>query len=285
MLAVVFSNEKYKGDALLQKTFTTDFLEKSKKVNEGEVPQYYVEGSHPAIIDPDMWDHMQAEFARRKALGRSYSGKDTLCAKLICEDCGGFYGRKVWHSTDAYKREIWQCNSKFKNGEHCGTPTLTTEDIQQRFIKAYNRQMTELPRVITDCELMRKTLIDFRELDAAIEQKTQECNVIAGMVKALVNENATTAVLQDEYMRKYESLNQRFESVITELNALNEERTRRQQQDKAMGLYIRTLKKSPQVLSEWSDTLWTVMVEKGIVHRDGSITFVFYNGNEITVGA
>ena len=61
--------------------------------------------------------------------------------------------------------------------------------------------------------------------------------------------------------------------------------TRRIQQDKAMWLFIRTLKKQPDILEEWDDTIWTMMVEKAIVHRDGSITFVFYNGKEITVGA
>ena len=57
-----------------QKKFTVDFLEKKMKVNEGEVPQYHVEGSHPAIIDPDEWELVQSELARRKALGRAYSG-------------------------------------------------------------------------------------------------------------------------------------------------------------------------------------------------------------------
>ena len=61
--------------------------------------------------------------------------------------------------------------------------------------------------------------------------------------------------------------------------------TLKEQKDKAMGLHIRTLRKSPMVLHEWDNTIWTVMVEKAIVHRDKSITFVFYNGNEITVGA
>ena len=88
----ILQNEKYKGDALLQKSFTVDFLEKRMKPNEGEVPQYYVEGSHPAIVEPDEWDHVQTEFARRKALGRAYSGKSVLSAKLVCEDCNRFFG-------------------------------------------------------------------------------------------------------------------------------------------------------------------------------------------------
>ena len=60
-------------------------------------------------------------------------------------------------------------------------------------------------------------------------------------------------------------------------------RTLRSQKDKAMALYIRTLKKQPIVLSEWNDTIWTVMVEKAIVHRNSEINFVFYNGTKVRV--
>ena len=70
----ILTNEKYKGDARLQKRFTVDFLQKKMKVNEGEVPQYYVENSHEAIIHPLLFDRVQEELARRKALGRSYIG-------------------------------------------------------------------------------------------------------------------------------------------------------------------------------------------------------------------
>ena len=64
----ILKNEKYKGDAILQKSFTVDFLQKKMKRNEGEVPQYYVRNSHPAIIEPEEWDLVQAEMARRKEL-------------------------------------------------------------------------------------------------------------------------------------------------------------------------------------------------------------------------
>ena len=120
----ILQNEKYKGDALFQKKFTVDFLEKKMKPNEGEVPQYYVTGSHPAIIGPNEWEQVQAEFARRKTLGKAYSGKSVLSAKLVCEDCGAFFGPKVWHSTDQYRRTIWRCNGKFASEEHCHTPAL-----------------------------------------------------------------------------------------------------------------------------------------------------------------
>lgn len=57
----ILTNEKYKGAALLQKRYTVDFLQKKTKINEGEVPQYYVENSHPAIIEPEEWDRVQRQ--------------------------------------------------------------------------------------------------------------------------------------------------------------------------------------------------------------------------------
>ena len=281
----ILTNEKYKGDALLQKSFTVDFLEKKTKPNEGEVPQYYVEGSHPAIIAPDEWDHVQAEFARRKALGKAYSGKSIFSAKLVCEDCGGFFGSKVWHSTDRYRRTIWQCNSKFKGEERCHTPTVDTETVQRLFIKAYNQMMEKRTQIIVDCEAMRKELTDFKSLDADIERKLEETQVVAELVKAAVKENATKAQSQESYYIKYEALTKRYEAAAAELERLQKLRTLRSQKDKSMALYIRTLKKQPEVLQEWNDTIWTVMVEKAIVHRNGEITFVFYNGTEISVRA
>ena len=86
----ILTNEKYKGDALLQKTFTVDFLQKKVKKNEGEVPKYYVEQSHEAIIDPIEFELVQQEIARRTAIGKRYSGQSILSARIICGDCGGF---------------------------------------------------------------------------------------------------------------------------------------------------------------------------------------------------
>lgn len=84
---------------MLQKTYTKDFLEHKIVKNEGHLPQYYVENSHPAIIDKEEWEIVQAELIRRKRIGASYSGNSIFASKLVCGDCGGFYGRKIWHST------------------------------------------------------------------------------------------------------------------------------------------------------------------------------------------
>ena len=107
--------------------------------------------------------------------------------------------------------------------------------------------------LVEDCELMRTSLTDLVLLDVQIEKAEEEANVVAELVNGLVRENASTAQSQDAYLRKYEALTQRYEAAKAELERLQKERTLRSRQDKA------------------------------IVHRDGTITFVFWGGTEIAV--
>lgn len=95
----ILKNEKYKGVALLQKTFTTDFLTKKKKINEGEIPQYYVEDSHPAIVSKEVYSLVQQEFEKRKNSKNYMTTSSCFSGKIFCGNCGGLYGSKVeWYN-------------------------------------------------------------------------------------------------------------------------------------------------------------------------------------------
>ncbi len=80
---------------MLQKSFTVDFLTKKKKINEGEIPQYYVENSHPAIITPEVFDLVQHEVKKRKNAKGYKTGGGCFSGKIECGECGSFYGSKV----------------------------------------------------------------------------------------------------------------------------------------------------------------------------------------------
>ena len=108
-----FSSGKLYVNALLQKSFTVDFLTKKKKANEGEIPQYYVKDNHEAIIDPETFEMVQTLMATRKKGRNRKSSVSIFSSKVKCGDCGSWYGPKVWHSNDAYRKVIWQCNHKF----------------------------------------------------------------------------------------------------------------------------------------------------------------------------
>lgn len=277
----ILTNEKYKGDALLQKSFTVDFLTKKKKVNEGEIPQYYVEGSHPAIIDPKEWDYVQAELARRKIIGKAYSGTSVFSSRLVCADCGEFFGLKVWHSTDAYRKEIWRCNRKFDGETQCTTPHLITEQIQNLFLQAYNELMQDRTQVIADCAVMRDALLDTSGIQAQIAKVDAELEVTAALVAAVVKENATLPQSQEEYQKKYAALEEQFTAQKKKRTALEEKIEERKARAHELDLFIDALTENDLILSEWDEQLWLTLVEKGTVLPDGSINFLFKDGTEI----
>jgi len=145
----MLSNEKYKGDALLQKTYTVDFLSKKRIINNGEVPQYYVEESHPAIIYKEMWEAVQLELERRRAFAEKYniskldyaSEENPFAGRVICGHCGRPYGRKVWNSMDErLRRIVWRCNKKYevKGEKGCANKHIDDKVLYQAFINAFN---------------------------------------------------------------------------------------------------------------------------------------------------
>ena len=79
--------------------------------------RYHVKDSHPAIVSSEVWDLVQIEVERRKTLGKHYSSGGVFASRVVCGDCGGFYGAKVWHSTDPYRTIIWRCNGKYTTSE------------------------------------------------------------------------------------------------------------------------------------------------------------------------
>lgn len=114
----ILTNEKYKGDALLQKSFTVDFLSKKTKKNEGELPRYYVEKGHTPIVSDEVFALAQEERTKRLSWDNRYSSKHALSSKIICGCCGGPYGNKTAHSNDKYRKEFWRCNDFYDGERH-----------------------------------------------------------------------------------------------------------------------------------------------------------------------
>lgn len=133
----MLTNEKYKGDALLQKTYTVDFLSKRRADNTGQVPQYYVEDSHPAIIDKDMWEAAQLEMQRRKA----YAAEHGIQKLEYATTDNPFAGRVICGSTDErLRRIVWRCNGKYpaKGEKGCESRHIDDGVLYRVFIDTFN---------------------------------------------------------------------------------------------------------------------------------------------------
>ena len=275
----ILQNEKYKGDALLQKTFTDNFLEQTIIKNTGQIPQYYVENSHPAIIDKDMWELVQIEIKRRDNLGAKYSSSDIFASKLICSDCGGFYGKKKWHSNTKYERFVYQCNNKFdKDKCICRTPHLTEDDIKLKFIESYNLTMKDKKRIINDLNEVIGLVANTKDLEIEIEKVSEEIAVVVELATKAIKDNSKTNDDSNEFEKKYKTLETRHEKLKTKLEELLSERFKKESLEIKMRAFLKTLRKSESDIDKWDERIWMLMVESAIVHHNKDITFKFNNG-------
>lgn len=277
----ILQNEKYRGSARLQKRYTVDFLTKKLKVNEGEVPQYYVEFSHEPIIQPDEWDAVQKEFVRRKALGRSYSGNSVFSSRIVCGDCGSFYGSKVWNSTSKYRRTIWQCNNKFKNEHKCATPHLDEETIKSRFLTVFSTLLDGKEAILESCEQVKAKYADCSAIDAELAELLREIDVVTELTRKCVEENAANAQNQDEYLARYNGYVERYNTAKGKVETLEQERTLRLARVDSFDTFIRTVEDMNAVPDEASDKLWLKTVDTVTVKPDGTMVFRFQNGMEL----
>lgn len=281
----ILQNEKYKGDALLQKKFTVDFLTKVTKLNEGEFPQYYVENSHPAIIEPEVFDLVQEEIRKQKRLGTSRSSAHCFSSRIICGECGGFYGSKVWHSTSKYRRVIWQCNNRYKDkgAIRCHTPHLNESTLQWAFTEAFNRILEDKDCYIEDYDIIIQTLTDTGKLDKEAEGLQEECAEVLELIQKGVYENARTAQDQEEYQRKNAGLVARYEAAKNRLDDIDEERQSRMARKEKTSRFLADLKRQNGLLTEFDEALWYATIESVTVHSDKDVAVEFRDGTVIHV--
>ena len=278
----ILTNEKYKGDALLQKEYTTDFLTKKKKKNEGEIPQYYVEGHHEAIISPETFDLVKAEILKRNKIEGPYSGNSIYYAKIRCGNCGGIFGAKVWHSNDKYRRVVYQCNNKYKKkGCSCKTPHLYEEQIKSTFVSAFNKLMEDKDELVGNMETVIQTICSTSDLEKRLEEVRTEIPLIIQMTQELVSQNAREQQDQLEYQTRYDNMVERYEALRQEegeLKAGIEERMLKREVIKA---YIGRLAEQNETITEFDSDLWSGLVDHIKVFAKDDVRVVFKDGTEI----
>jgi len=271
----ILKSEKYKGSAILQKTYTTDFLTKKKKVNEGEIQQFYIENSHPAIVPPEVYDMVQYEFQKRKSAKGYMTGHSPFSGRIVCGQCGGFYGSKVWHSNSKYRKVIWQCNHKFTNQEKCTTPHLYEEDIKKAFVDAMNRMIVNKDETLQEYGKIMGRLNDTSALDREDDKLQEKLETVTALLRCCVDENARSALNQAEYTQKYSELKDRFDRVQLDIAAVSNKRMEYAAKRQAIANFIQTLQNQKGLIADFNEELWNGVVEKIIVYANREIEFVF----------
>lgn len=280
----ILTNEKYRGDAMLQKSFTVNFLTKEVKANEGEVQQYYITGSHPAIIQPEIFEIVQGEVAERHAAGRQSSNVHCFSGKVFCGKCGGVYGSKVWHSTSKYRRTVWRCNRKYEKGRAaCSMPHVTEEQLQQAFVKAFNQIVANKDAVLSAYRQVVRTLEDTLALDAELAELAAEDEIMSQRVRACVEENARVAKDQAAFKSQYGELFAQYDSIKVRMAELQEQKAVRSAKRKKMGEFLKLLEQREGLIQAFDEELWYATVQRVVVYKGGRVGVAFKNGETVEV--
>lgn len=222
----ILTNEKYKGDALLQKTYIVDCISKKSKKNNGELPMYYVENNHPAIIERAVFDRVQEEISRRNSkkkvkqvgtkteLGK-YSGKYALSEILYCGNCGTPYRRCTW-SKNGKKKIVWRCISRLDYGKkYCKDSPSIEESILHNAIA----------EAITQKAHMENTDVDRICRHIEIYQNSQDTSSILAKQERLktIQERINKLTDMDSEAAQNGDFDAQFESLYAEMYAIKDE--------------------------------------------------------------
>jgi hypothetical protein len=284
----ILKNEKYKGDARLQKTYTVDFLTKKRVKNTGIVPSYYVSESHEPIISSEDFAAVQAEIRRRSTIrGYSTTGKNRYGCKypfsgmLFCYNCGAKLQRSCW-GTGKNKSYIWKCTNKAMNGlDACSAKDVKEKDLEKAFIRAMGRVVGGekeflqqlLDNIKTGLEQVEQEFT-IEELNARLEELGQE---MMGLVRLNTRAGTGTSAYDTEYARVSQEMD-----LIRDRKASIEEaelsELMRQKRIEEMSQYLYS---TETPLVKFDSVLFRRLVEKVMIHSLVEATFIFRSGIEL----
>lgn len=173
-------------------TFNTKgkkFCPESKMIPEDTVPQYYIANDHEAIIPPEKFKMAQDEMKRREEAGWKAQCVSIFSARIVCGDCGGFYGRKVWHAGSKYASWRWHCNNKFKKRKYCSTPTLKEESFKDAFVEVFNGLIKRRDEIEENYKLCLDDLTDTSEYERQLEDLNNGCAEVQQLIHSLLITN------------------------------------------------------------------------------------------------
>lgn len=291
-IASILTNEKYKGDAVIGKTFITDCLTKKVQVNNGERPKYYVENNHPAIIDAATFGRAQEEMARRngkqkvKQVGTKteqgkYSSKYALTELLICGECRTPYRRCTW-TAKGQKKIVWRCINRLDYGKkYCHhSPTIEESVLQQAIMNAVMVTAKQNIEVLKTLKLHIGMGLDIEETeDKCLDIQIRIAEIDAefkAMVQAISAQTADT--FDDSRATALMNEKNKLLGQLEQIGVSKQKRENAKSRLNEIYTILDSLKNHPMT---YDDQLIRQILECVIVESKEQIKVVFIGGTEV----
>lgn len=260
---------------MLQKSYTTDFITKKSKKNHGEIPQYYVEGNHEAIVDPEVFDKVQMMIKRRTEKQR-YSDH-CFSGIVVCGECGAGFSPKIWHPTDKYRKRVWICYNRYYGDKNCKSKHVDEKRLEAIFVEEMNKLIRKKKSVILESKKRANIQPQLDVLDAELDRLNEDLNRRSAELDKLLQ--ATTKGKPQETER-YMELCEEYEKIQVEYNTIKEQRTDISMERYA-GRKFRNYLAEAKPLKEFDEDLWRSYVKRCEVYVNGKIILTFVDGTTV----
>lgn len=290
----ILTNEKYTGDALLQKTYITDCITKKSRKNNGELPMYLVKNHHEPIISRADFNRVQEEMARRSAkraiadkltktdMGK-YSAKYALSELLICGECGAHYRRVTW-TAKGFKEIKWRCINRIQYGKKkChNSPTIDEQALHKAIVSAIN----EFCEVKDDvAKVLRESLTEVLDpnLNGSVQAAKQRIDELARNIDELIKlatvpETAATA------MADIEKFSEEMKTLREFIETEKAKQMTAQRGSAELDAILERIENENFTMTEYDDVAVRQLIEKVTVESKNTITVTFKGGFEIRKG-
>ena len=281
----ILSSEKYKGDFLTRKTFTVDPISKKKKKNTGQVSQYLITNHHPAIIEPEMFDMVQSEMARRGCIKKNdkkkhygkYSGKFPFNNLIICGDCGAKYRRTMWVEKNGDKKHVWRCVNRIQDGKkaHC-RHSVSINDIYltKKTVEAINIIYKSRSRVKDILKCSIASLMGDTE-QPMITKNTARLEELSDLMRDAIFKNATGEMTPKELEKICYEVKTESERLRKENEEYEMTRKMKSAESSKLKQIFKAVDEMAEELTEIDNTLVRNIIEKMEVIAKDKLTIWF----------
>lgn len=281
----ILSSEKYKGDFLTRKTFTVDPISKKKKKNTGQVSQYLITNHHPAIIEPEMFDMVQSEMARRGCIKKNdkkkhygkYSGKFPFNNLIICGDCGAKYRRTMWVEKNGDKKHVWRCVNRIQDGKktHCRrSVSINDTYLTKKTVEAINIIYKSRSRVKDILKCSIASLMGDTE-QPMITKNTARLEELSDLMRDAIFKNATGEMTPKELEKICYEVKTESERLRKENEEYEMTRKMKSAESSKLKQIFKVIDEMAEELTEIDNTLVRNIIEKMEVIAKDKLTIWF----------
>lgn len=274
----ILGNEKYIGHALCQKTYTTNAFPFVRMVNKGEVDQYYVEHTHPAIIAQDVFEKAQLLMKKRAERMPVTPAKYPLSKKLFCGECGSIFSRKVSNTGHI----AWGCRKHLRQSEDCPTDRIAEQDIYTAFVRMYNKLK------LHEGIILSPAIDQFSDLNAALQRGNPAMLAVNQAIAEAAEQSHKVSVLQSRGLLDADACTSKLQEINANLTQLRRERRRLMKNEdiketlEALQGTVNVIHNGPERLERFNESLFTELVDKIIAEPKNRVCFHLHGGIELT---